>query len=132
MDRVALLLACFVVMMKTSYGSEIKIFTFFDEKKAYDVKTEWDSSIRIGVSSHCQRSAKSSCLALQKLDAASMRNVQAKGHGSSANPGTLICENLGGRVIIGRDSSGNENSFCKFKDQSLIDCGTLTWYGRLK
>jgi hypothetical protein len=38
---------------------------------------------------------------------------------------TQLCEIAGGRRIIGFLQSGGENSFCGFKDQSLIDLGSL-------
>lgn len=45
------------------------------------------------------------------------------------NKGAFVCKNnFQGRVIIGRDQNNNENSFCEFKDGSIIDNGTLSHY----
>jgi putative hemolysin len=132
MVRVAVALIFYTIVSIEGHTGELRVFSFSDKSKPYTVKTEWDMSTRIAVSSHCLLNRENSCLALKKLSEASLKKAQLKRKESSANPGTLICEDLGGRVIIGRDSNGDENSFCKFKDQSLIDCGSLTWYGRNK
>lgn len=41
------------------------------------------------------------------------------------NPGSVKCRRLGGTVVIGKDSRQNENSFCKFEDNSFVECGSL-------
>jgi hypothetical protein len=120
------ILNCWIII--PCFAGEIKVFTFKEETRTLAIKTEWDDKSRIAVSSHCRLSDRNSCMALKKLDKASMGEVKSIGKGSSANPGTRICKFLEGRVVIGHDSEGNENSFCKFQDQSLIDCGTLSWY----
>lgn len=45
-----------------------------------------------------------------------------------ANKGALVCDSLKASVYIGKDANSNENCFCEFKDQSMIDCGTLAFY----
>jgi hypothetical protein len=46
------------------------------------------------------------------------------------NPGAMLCsEQLGGTVVWSRDAKGNERTFCKFKDGSLVGSGTLAYYG---
>ena len=47
-----------------------------------------------------------------------------------ANPGSLICEEqINGKIVMGYDSSQNQISFCKLANGTLIDNGTLSYYG---
>ncbi len=42
------------------------------------------------------------------------------------NPGAVICKKLvDGEILILRDSSKNENAFCKFRDGSLVSASAL-------
>ena len=130
MDRIIRILIVYCLMIIPSFAGEIKVFTFKEDTKTLTIKTEWDDKSRVAVSSHCRLNDKNSCIALKKLDEASKSKVKSLDKGSTANPGTRICKFLEGKVVIGLDSEGNENSFCKFQDHSLIDCGTLSWYLR--
>jgi hypothetical protein len=128
MDRMIKILILNFWIIIPCFAGEIKVFTFKEETKTLTIKTEWDEKSRIAVSSHCRLNDRNSCIALKKLDKASKVQVKTIGQGSTASPGTGSCKFLEGKVVIGQDSEGNENSFCKFQDQSLIDCGTLSWY----
>jgi len=48
------------------------------------------------------------------------------------NPGSVICHSqlLAGKVVVGKTVHGNEISFCRFADHSMIDLGSLTYIGR--
>lgn len=83
------------------------------------------------VSRGCLKSNGSlSCQAYESLSKASLDGLESKNSGG-ANPGARICDSeLKGEVVIGRDKSGNENSFCRFSDGSLVSSGTLMYYGR--
>lgn len=63
------------------------------------------------------------CEALRVLPTIRVRAVQTDG---GQNPGAVLCsKHLGGTVRIGIDPKGNQQSFCRFADGSMIDNGTL-------
>lgn len=44
----------------------------------------------------------------------------------SRNPGVQICDKvLGGEIVMGSSLDGNQKSFCRFQDGSLIDSYSL-------
>lgn len=69
------------------------------------------------VSPHCH---KTPCLALKRP-----AKSAAKTEGSPyiTQPAASFCESHGGKYLIGKYSSGNEDGICRFKDQSYI----LAW-----
>jgi putative hemolysin len=42
-----------------------------------------------------------------------------------ANPASLKCKKVGGRVVLLKDISGDENTFCRAKDESLVSTNAL-------
>jgi hypothetical protein len=81
---------------------------------------------RIRTSKDCGQDVKKlKCIAIDKLTSKKSMGQDVKF--SDQNPGALICEHLEGKVVIGTDSSRNQNSFCKFNDNSMIDNGSLTY-----
>jgi len=104
------------------YGEEFRIegkkIDFFD----YD-------EMRVTVSKECKDLHKKKfCKDLEFLNDISFSKAGIKGTGVS-NPGSTICTKLlNGRVVFGRDLDNNENSFCRLKDGTYIDSGTLTYY----
>lgn len=128
MGRIMKILLLNLLITLPSFAGDIRDFKFKEQGKIVSIKTEWDSKSRIAVSSHCRIDDRNSCDALKQFDKAIKTKMKSNSIGTSASPGVIMCEGLGGDVVIGQDTEGNENSFCKFKDQSLIDCGTLMWY----
>ncbi len=91
-----------------------------------------DAEKHLTVSEPCKIDKPKSCVALRALDRAAMKSLDEHQRKSSANPGAMICTNVGGKVAIARDSQQNENAFCGFADGSWVDCGSLFWFGRNK
>jgi hypothetical protein len=89
-----------------------------------------DEEKHLTISKSCIKSGgKFACQAYSALSKISLSSLSHKGGG--ANPGARICTSqLKGEVVIGRDSQGNENSFCRLDDGSLVSSGTLMFYGR--
>lgn len=90
----------------------------------------WDEARRIGVSSACRVADFSSCQALRALQRAKPGHLPGAQGSGGVNPGAWVCRKLGGRVVLGRDSDQNENAFCRFDDDSFVDCGSLHWWAR--
>lgn len=93
--------------------------------------TDFDVS-RITISSNCIKNSKvGDCAAIRGLKTVSFKKIERPKFGG-ANPGALICEQqLHGIVMVGiNQNTKNENSFCKLADGSIIDNGTLIFYGR--
>ena len=88
-----------------------------------------DYDKRLTISKNCLKNGKFNCLAYQTIKKASLKAIEDQLFGGM-NPGSKICsDQLRGTVVLGKDDKGNENSFCKFSDESIIDNGTLTYYG---
>lgn len=86
---------------------------------------------RITLSESCgpviEKMTCTAALVLKTVSAKSIRGMKL----GSRNPGSVLCsEGLHEQVVIATDSHRNENSFCVFKDGSLVDTGTLIYYGR--
>ncbi len=43
------------------------------------------------------------------------------------NPGAVLCQKLGGRIVIGNDRFGNQESFCAFDDKSMTTSASLAY-----
>jgi len=91
-----------------------------------------DAEKHLTVSEPCSIGKPKSCEALRALDRASMKSLDEYQRKSSANPGAMICSNIGGKVVISRDAEQNQNAYCGFADGSWVDCGSLFWFGRNK
>lgn len=84
--------------------------------------------LRLTVSAPCKKAEKSElCPNLNFLKTLSLKKI--KENAVDKNPGSVICKKLlDGKVYIGIDANNNEASFCKLKDNTYIDSGTLTYY----
>lgn len=84
----------------------------------------------ITISSNCvERESLKKCNAAQALKRANLSKLGKDLFGR--NPGAMLCsEQLGGTVVWSKDEKGNERTFCRFKDGSLVGSGTLAFYGR--
>ena len=97
--------------------------------KVDGVRTQFYSNKekRITVNDVCK--TQKTCMALQVLNKVSKNSLNAGDLYGGANPGPLLCLQVKGEVVMGEDLKGNQNSFCRFKDGSIVDNGTLTYYG---
>lgn len=83
------------------------------------------------ISKDClQNNGKLRCAAFTALNHASLRRVRELQKGG-AHPGALICEKLGGYVLVGENQHGDQNSFCLFDDRSSVSTGSLLTRGVL-
>ncbi|HLD99439.1 MAG TPA: hypothetical protein VJB59_04230 [Bdellovibrionota bacterium] len=96
-----------------------KIFSFRDEK-----------TTGILISAHCS----SSCQAARVLKKISLADLKAPKNGFYAGSvaSHLCVESARGKVVVLHDGQGNENSFCAFKDGSMISCSSLEQVARTK
>lgn len=58
------------------------------------------------------------CASLKLLSQARAEYLGAPSHGG-ANPGAVICQNMGAGVEIGQDALGNQVALCRASDGSL-------------
>lgn len=111
MNNLILLLTFFV---NTTYASEL---VFYKENKKFLFNYAIERQLII--SKDCKN-----CQAEQALK--KVKKVELKSGG--ANPGALICENqLKAEIVILNDFEKNQNSFCLFKDKSMIGLSSLTY-----
>ena len=85
----------------------------------------------IMISGDCIKKSKiANCEAYKTIKSASYKKIKRPRIGG-INAGALMCEQqFDGIVLIGIDNSThNENSVCKLSDGSMIDNGTLIFYG---
>lgn len=89
-----------------------------------------DRERRLLVSDHCSTQDKvNKCQAVNATRRVSFKRLDRSQFGG-AHPGSRICtDQLQGEVLVGVNAkTRNENSFCRFKDGSLIDNGSLLFY----
>lgn len=85
------------------------------------------SDNRIMISAFCMLGKNLRCEAASALARAFEKGLDLENQGGK-NPGSLACSLLQGEVLIVADENGNQNTFCRFKDHSILDCGTLTYF----
>lgn len=109
------------------YSNTSEIFYTVHGKKVAFIE---DQEKRLLISKNCQKAAHFySCDAFNALKKASARNMNYA-LGGGKNPGAIECLSFrGAKTLVGLDSSGNEWSLCAFEDGSLIDSGSLDYYG---
>lgn len=80
------------------------------------------------LSANCQQENGSlSCEAYSALTKLSSSREPLKHSRGGANPGAVLCaRKLGGKVVIGVDEKGNQQSFCLFSDQSYVSSGSIS------
>lgn len=94
-------------------------FSFLQGKIAFVT----DESNKLTVSADCLKNDGSlQCDAIKGLKDISWKK-RKKG---DQNPGSALCQDqLKGTVVVGKDAAGDENSFCRFPDGSMVDSGSL-------
>jgi putative hemolysin len=80
-----------------------------------------DPNSGLVLSTHC---AQKPCLAKMNLQKISFKKYLREKTGSE-NPSSYFCKILEGTVVLGKTPQGNEISYCKFADGSLIEGGSL-------
>lgn len=108
----------FCILSPASFGSQCEFFQGFQLKE----KLCWDKSIRGWLSSKCQ-DQKQPCLARNFFQEKKVVSVPESLNGQ--NPAAMICHSLKLNVLILKDTQGNEQSFCRFSDQTIVDANAI-------
>lgn len=94
-----------------------------------DAKTEicYAKATESWVSPRCLEERESPCgaLALVKKASNSDSLFDEGKLKDGKNPSNVLCEKLGGSVLIARLPSGSEATFCRASDKSIVDCNSL-------
>lgn len=78
------------------------------------------------ISLHCEKSPCDAKKALKRISYKLLSPGDLKG---GKNPGAVLCHKLPeAGVIFMYDLQGNQNSFCQFKDGSLVSSSTMVIY----
>lgn len=78
------------------------------------------------VSRECRNQGGKTCQALLAWKKTSAKSAAHAPIPGGLNPGAYLCKNvLRQEIVIGTDAHGNESSFCRFGDGSLLDNGSL-------
>ncbi len=85
------------------------------------------SDERIMISDFCLVGKTLRCGAASALAKAFEKGLNLENSGGK-NPGSMACTLLKGEVLIAADDEGNQNTYCRFKDHSIVDCGTLGFF----
>ena len=92
------------------------IYLFKDSYIVHEVRP------KVWASENCLKD----CQALKALDRVNQSPKQENFKMGGRNPGAWRCAHLsGGMVAILADDKGNQDSYCIFKDQSMVDCGAF-------
>ncbi len=92
----------------------------------------------ITISSYCGDNLedfqkKKECQALSKLAQADLRPFTSKDFDGGRNPGSVVCtKQLDGQVIYATDSRGNVQTFCHFKDGSMLRSDSIDYFASKK
>jgi hypothetical protein len=89
--------------------------TVGDQRVELDHRTLLSAGCRTGP-------GKPTCDAARALARATTRGIARPG---GANPGAIICERVGGEVVIARHAAGDEDALCEFADGSFALAGRL-------
>lgn len=78
------------------------------------------------ISLHCERAA---CQAKSALKNVSFKSLSSSMLVGGKNPGAVLCHQMPqAMVVFMQDLQGNQNSFCKFADGSMVSSSTLVMY----
>lgn len=103
----------FLFLTSTALANNCETFMGYQIKE----KLCWDKALRGWVSARC---LKEDCEATAKTKTP-VRSPNSMGQ----NPAAVACHDLKLGVVVLRDSQNDEQSFCQFKDKSLIDTNAL-------
>ena len=105
----------------SAYSSNEKSEVYKIGKEFYKFKTYKGSVI----SSHCLKKG-AKCVALETIKNPPKVKFNKGDFNGGKNPGAVTCKKFKNTyVIIAKDRSGNQQSFCVFKDKSMVSTGIL-------
>ena len=84
-----------------------------------EIKVCWSDKINGWISEACQSKP---CKALDYFEKSSPARTASP---ASRNPAAQVCKDLGNEVVILRDKSRSEQTYCQFKDKSVVSTSTL-------
>jgi putative hemolysin len=112
-----------ILIFSSSHGEEPQgsIFKFGNKNIEFIVQN------KLVISKNCsQISPPAKCMATKSIMNVSFLAINRMEGG--VNPGARICKmQAGGHVLLGVDSKGNEMTFCRFADDSLISNDSLIY-----
>ncbi len=116
----------FVLLFSIGALAETQSLLVGDKK----VEFEKNDKLKLIISKSCLKAkSKFSCEAFLATQKASFNFIKKDLKGGK-NPGAQICRlQLKGSIVYGVDENHNENTFCVFKDNSMISNGSLHYYG---
>ncbi len=115
----------FCLELTAAYGAENKTHEQYKINKKV-INFIYDRDAKILADENCFIQ-KEKCQALQALKIASFKGLE-KHFKNGANRGAVACQRrLKGLVMIAYDRNGNEETFCKFKDGSLLASDSI-WF----
>jgi len=80
------------------------------------------------ISLQCEEKA---CIASDELKKISMKSLSKGDLQGGKNPGAVLCHKINeASIVFLSDLQGNQNSFCKFKDGSMVSSSTLVIYAQ--
>ena len=78
------------------------------------------------ISEGCARRAKKKvtfkCMAFRALKRKPFKDLDLTG---GKNPGAVICRQINGQIVWGKDKLQNELTFCEFPDESYVSTGSI-------
>lgn len=99
--------------------------TYTLRSKAVEIVTLLEENMTLSKS--CMRKKKNKltfdCMASRALNRKPFKDLPLEG---GQNPGAVICTQIKGQVVWGKDQKQNELTFCEFPDMSYVSTGTLT------
>lgn len=105
--------------------SNVSLAANCENFKGYELKEKlcWDQSIRGWITARCldkNQKCQAKDFFSSKLEAISLPEMKG-----GQNPAAMICHHLKLEVLILKDPQNNEQSFCRFKDKSLVDANSV-------
>ncbi len=120
-----------LLFLTITYAKETETYSIYGKKVAFI----FDKNAKIRISQNCLRKKqkKYNCIAFKKIKESTRQGIDQKYFKGGANPGAVICRRkLKGTVVLGYDANKNQNTFCKFKDNSYLSSGTITYHSQKK
>ena len=119
-----LITVCFLTALSFSLYAEEQVWKF---GKVF-IKMYEDKDKNAVYSFSCNQSP---CDALKKTNKVSFNSLGKNALLGGKNPGSVLCkESLKMDIVFMKDLAGNENSFCLFKDKSMISASSLAYMAR--
>lgn len=115
-----------LLLALAAFGAEMpKVEYSFQQGKIAFVT---DEANKLTVSADCLKEDGS----LQCDAATALKNISwKKRKKGDENPGSSLCQKqLKAIVVVGKDAAGDESSFCRFSDGSMVDSGSLIYRAR--